>query len=331
MAEQTQTQTKAMTLQEKQNLALKNTVIGVQKSIDVYVQNGQLDFPQNYSVGNALKQAQLMIQDVDKLMQCTQASIGKALLDLVVLGLNVAKQQAYIIPYGNIAQLQISYQGKQLLAKRIDPTIEEIYAMPLKENEDFVFEDLFGGYSTVIKHQRNLITMREQSKRLLKAIEGDDVVKLNETIEDIYIGAYATIVYNDGKPPKSLIMMYDRIKQSWKQSSTKPIDENGNVALKATHAKFIDDMMCKTVITAICKPIINSSDDAHLYNRIAKSCEIQEVANEVQEEKETFANKGPIVDVEFEDSLTEEVAPTDTAIKHNVASADAELNVDIIE
>ncbi len=288
----------AMTVQKK----LKMTVDGVQKSIEGYVSQGQLNLPANYSAGNALKQAQLLIQDNPKLMACTQSSLAKCMLDCVVLGLNVSKAQAYFIPYGDKAQLSVSYQGKKAIAMRIDPTIEDIVAMPLKEDEEFVFEDLSNGYVKIAKHQRNLAAMRSQSKAMTKAMESKDVKVFNDTVNDIYIGAYATILYNDGKEHKSLIMMLDRIKSSWGQSQAKPLDDNGNIKIGATHAKFVDEMICKTVITAICKPIINASDDSDLFVQVAKSVELDEAAAEAHAEKEENANTGEVIDVDFEET-----------------------------
>lgn len=73
---------------------------------------GAIDFPNNYSVGNALKSAYLILQEAKTrekkpvLQVCTQESVSCTLLDMVVQGLNPAKQQCYFIPYGN--QLTLS-------------------------------------------------------------------------------------------------------------------------------------------------------------------------------------------------------------------------------
>jgi recombination protein RecT len=267
-------QSKALTPFQVASSLVKN----VENSVTKYVENKQLDLPQNYSAGNALRQMQLKIQDDSKLMSCTQASLYKAMLDCVVLGLNISKAQAYIIPYGNTAQLSVSYQGKKAIAMRIDPTIEDIIARPIRIGEIFEFEDLDNGYSKIIKHQRTLESMNSAD----------------------FLGGYATILYNDGKPSKSLIMTYERIKKSWAMSQMKPIDEKGNVKESSTHAKFADEMIAKTLITAICKPIINSSDDSDLFCQTAQTLDINEAQAIANAEKEEHANTGEVVDIDLD-------------------------------
>lgn len=256
---------------------LNNTTLAVQNQIDSYCKEGRLNLPQNYSAGNALKQFQLKVQDDEKLMACTQSSIAKAMLDMCVLGLNISKTQCYCIPYGNKAQLSVSYLGKVAIAKRIDPTIETITGRVVKEGEEFDFDDTDDGYSIIKKHKRTLSSMK------------------SKTIE----AAYATIVYNDGKPNKSLIMTFDRIKESWKMSTAKPIDNEGNVKPGSTHDKFMDDMAVKTVIAAICKPIISTSSDADLFGSTVQSVTLEETKAQADAEAKEKMGSGDFVDVEF--------------------------------
>lgn len=258
---------------------LNNTTLAVQSQIDNYCKEGKLNLPQNYSVGNALKQAQLKIQESPELMDCTQASLAKCLLDMAVLGLNVSKQQAYIIPYGGRAQLSVSYMGKVAIAKRIDPTIETITARVVKEGEEFEFDDTDDGYSIITKHKRTLESLKS------KNIEG----------------AYSTIVFNDGKKNKSLIMTFDRIKQSWKQSQLKPVNEDGTIKKGTTHDKFTEDMCCRTVIAAICKSIINTSDDSDLFGSTVQSISMEESKAQADAESKEKMCSGDVVDVDFDE------------------------------
>ena len=258
---------------------LNNTTLAVQNQIDNYCKEGKLNLPVNYSVGNALKQAQLKIQESPELMDCTQASLAKCLLDMAVLGLNVSKQQAYIIPYGGRAQLSVSYMGKVAIAKRIDPTIETITARVVKEGEEFEFDDTDDGYSIITKHKRTLESLKS------KNIEG----------------AYSTIVFNDGKKNKSLIMTFDRIKQSWKQSQLKPVNEDGTIKKGTTHDKFTEDMCCRTVIAAICKSIINTSDDSDLFGSTVQSISMEESKAQADAESKEKMCSGDVVDVDFDE------------------------------
>lgn len=266
-------QQKALTPTQKLNA----TTLAVQDQVTNLCQEGKLNLPANYSAGNALKQFQLKVQDDEKLMGCTQASLAKAMLDMCVLGLNISKTQCYCIPYGNKAQLSVSYLGKVAIAKRIDPTIETITGRVVKEGEEFDFDDTDDGYSIIKKHKRTLASMKS------KNIEA----------------AYATIVYNDGKPNKSLIMTFDRIKQSWKQSQLKPVNEDGTLKKGTTHDKFTEEMCCRTVIAAICKSIINTSDDADLFGSTVQSVSLEETKAQADAEAKEKMGSGEIIDVEF--------------------------------
>lgn len=274
-------QQKALTPNQKLNA----TTLAVQEQVTNLCNEGKLNLPANYSAGNALKQFQLKVQDDEKLMACTQASLAKAMLDMCVLGLNVSKQQAYIIPYDGRAQLSVSYMGKVAIAKRIDPTIETITARVVKEGEEFDFEDTDDGYSIIKKHKRTLQSLKS------KDIEA----------------AYSTIVYNDGKPNKSLIMTFDRIKQSWKQSQLKPVNEDGTLKKGTTHDKFTEDMCCRTVIAAICKSIINTSDDSDLFGSTVQSVSLEETKAQADAEAKEKMGSGEVVDVDFNEVEEKEV------------------------
>lgn len=271
--------------------ALSMTKTNVQNQIENYCKNGKLNLPQNYSAGNALNLLQLKIQDDAKVMACTQASIAKVMLDMCILGLNISKTQCYVIPYGTKAQLSVSYLGKVAIAKRIDPTIENIFGRVVKDGEEFDFEDNLDGGSKILKH-----------KRTLQSLNSKDI-----------LAAYATIVYNDGKEPKSLIMSFDRIKQSWEMSTMKPVDDKGNVKKGSTHDKFMEDMCIKTVISAICKPIISTSNDGDLFNEALQSVELEEKSAQAHAQAKENMCKGEFVDVEFSDVKEIEPEPQQTA------------------
>src|SRR5690554_210800 len=102
-----------------QELAImqKGIVDKVQGQIKQFESKGELTFPQNYNVENALKAAWLKLQGtVNKngapvLESCTQDSIANALMDMAVQGLTPAKDQGYFIAYGRQLVFQRSYFG----------------------------------------------------------------------------------------------------------------------------------------------------------------------------------------------------------------------------
>ena len=80
-----------------------------------FLERGEIHLPDNYSPENALKSAYLKLQETkDKsgkpvLSVCTSTSIANSLFDMVIQGLNPAKEQCYFIAYGNQLVCQRSY------------------------------------------------------------------------------------------------------------------------------------------------------------------------------------------------------------------------------
>ena len=244
----------------------KETIDLVTAKVKEFQDKGELFFPENYSPENALKSAWLILQETQDMNKnpvlevCSQASIANALLSMVVQGLNPDKKQCYFIAYGKRLVCQRSYFGSMHVAKSVDKNIEDIYASTVYEGDEFEYE---------IKHGKAKVKTHVQS------LENIDKGKI--------IGAYATVLYKDGRE-LSTIMTLDQIKQAWKQSQMKPVDEKGNIKAGSTHDKFTADMAEKTVINKACKYIINSSDDSNLMARFAKisDTEIAEAATEAE-------------------------------------------------
>lgn len=280
----------------KNQLALikKDVVDVVTGAIRQYQENGQLHLPVNYSPENAMKTAWLTLQEtVDKdkkpaLSVCTKDSIANALLDMVVQGLNPAKRQGYFIVYGNKLVFQRSYFGTMTLAKRVDDTIQDVFAEVVYADDTFKYR---------INRGKKGITEHEQS---LENVDGKKIK-----------AAYCVVVDQDGQIRKTEIMTFDEIKQAWRQSQIHPVDENGNIKLGSTHDKFTAEMCKKTVINKCCKPIINSSNDSHLFRQSVNRSE--EVAAEaaLEEEIAENANKEALdIECEVKDVETE---PADDA------------------
>lgn len=269
----------------------KETIDIVEGKIKAFQANGELHFPANYSPENALKAAWLMIQEttnMDKkpvLEVCTQASIANSMLSMVVQGLNPDKKQCYFIAYGKKLMLQRSYFGSIHVAKMVDPTIIDIYGMTVYEDDEFEYE---------IKHAKHIVKLHKQ--------------KLSNISKDKIVGAYATILYEDGRE-LSTVMTFDQIKQAWKQSQMKPVDDKGAIKAGSTHDKFTADMCEKTAINKVCKYVINGSDDKTIVTRYAKQLDAEIAEAEVEAEIEEKANM-EYIDIEPEDM--EEVKEPET-------------------
>lgn len=276
-------------MEQKQNTALamlKNTTEGLAIKINQLVEKKELMLPQNYAVGNAIQEAQLILADKpDIIEKCTQASIYKSIKSMAIMGLSPSteKQQVYFVGFGNQCTLMISYYGYVAIAKRIDTTIEDIIAHPIKKDEEFDFEIRpEDGYYNIIKHKPSLASMAQKE----------------------CIGAYATIVYNDGKPTKSLVVSWDEIEQAWKMSKTRPFGEDGKTLQKgSTHYKFFNDMVRKTVTAKITKPIIRTADDKYLFGQTVKAVDLNnETAQADAAISEAVVSEatGEIIDTDYE-------------------------------
>ncbi|MEG0650444.1 MAG: RecT family recombinase [Oscillospiraceae bacterium] len=262
-----------MTNMKQSGLALikKDTVDIVAERVRQFQENGELYFPANYSAENAMKSAWLALQETkDKnskpvLEVCTKDSIANSLLDMVVQGLTPAKKQCYFIAYGKQLTLHRSYFGTMAVAKRVRPTITDIYADVVYVGDEFEYEKVHGK-TVITKH----------------------IQKLENVKKENIIAAYCTVL--EGEKESSDIMTIDQIKQAWKQSKMNPVTDKGVISASSVHGKFTEEMCKKTVINRTCKPIINASDDGSLLIKTIKKAEQDIEYAAVNDEIEQNAN-----------------------------------------
>lgn len=210
--------------------------------IEQFQKDGSIILPKNYSVENHMKSAWLALQEVEdkehhKALQiCTKESIANSLLDMVLQGLSVSKKQGYFIVYGNMLIFQRSYFGTIALAKRTGGIVSEPVANVIYDGDDFQYEiDPKTAKVAIVKHTQKL--------------ENIDNSKIK--------GAYALVTLADGTTQVTIMSM-QQIRAAWGQGATK-----GN---SPAHKNFAEEMAKKTVIGRACKAIINSSNDAWLYD-----------------------------------------------------------------
>lgn len=210
--------------------------------IEQFQKDGSMILPKNYSVENHMKSAWLALQEVEdkehhKALQiCTKESIANSLLDMVLQGLSVSKKQGYFIVYGNKLIFRRSYFGTIALAKRAGGMVSEPVANVIYEGDDFLYEiDPKTAKVAIVKHSQKL--------------ENIDNSKIK--------GAYALVTLADGTTQVTIMSM-QQIRAAWEQGVMK-----GD---SPAHKNFAEEMAKKTVIGRACKVIINSSDDAWLYD-----------------------------------------------------------------
>ena len=201
--------------------------------------NGSVILPPNYDVNDAVKALYLKaLQTTNKqgkpaLDVCTKESIEQVVQNYVSRGLNVAKNQCYLVCYGNTLTLQDSYFGKEKQAKAYAGV--DIHSNVIYKGEEVSIETRKNG-TKVINHK-------------------PDFSKFD--INNI-IGAYAVATKEDGTVVDSEIMTMEEIKRSWAKSQS-----GGTV-----HKEFPVEMARKTVISRLTKGFINTSDDSNKFTSI---------------------------------------------------------------
>lgn len=195
--------------------------------------NGDVILPPNYDVNDAVKALYLKtIQTVDKqkkpvLEVCTRESIEQVVQNYVSKGLNIAKNQCYLVCYGNTLTLQESYFGKQKEANA--------YA-GITINSNVIYEG-----------EKVNIVVRPNGTKIIEHTPDFSKFDTNKIV-----GAYAIAVNDKGEVVDSDIMTMKEIRQSWAKSSS-----GGTV-----HKEFPVEMTRKTVIARLAKRFINTSDDS---------------------------------------------------------------------
>lgn len=258
---------------EETQVAVKGNVVEeVGKQIEVLQKKGKLALPANFAVQNALMSAWLILQEtVDKnrlpvLQTCSRTSIVNSLLDMVIQGLNPAKNQCYFIAYGKRLTCMRSYFGSMAIVKNLAGA-KDVYGEIIYVGDEFVY-NIENGNKKAISHTQRLANI--------------DPEKI--------AGAYCTIAFEDGREFTE-VMDIGQIKKAWKKSRMDPQREG------STHKEFPEEMAKRTVIQRACKRYINSSsDDALLLAALNRTDEIsteEEVAGEIEEK----ANK-EVIDLE---------------------------------
>ena len=258
----------------------KNEIVeSVERRVTALSDGHMIDLPKNYSVGNALRSAQLMIEATkDKnnnsvLQTCTKGSIASALLDMVVQGLNPVKKQCYFIAYGNELQLSRSYFGTLAVAKRY-AGVDTVNAQVVYEGDKFETKINADGVREIVTHEQPL-----------------------DSLGGKILGAYAVVVYQSGDR-EACVMSMSQINDAWNM-------RRGNGLTKA-HRNFPGEMAKKTVINRALKTALNSSSDGQItvseaYNERPEG-DIEAEFDEVVEEQ----GSAPEQDLSFDPPVPED-------------------------
>lgn len=198
-------------------------------------QNEGLSLPPDYSVGNALNSAYLLLSDTSTqkdhralLDKCDQGSVIKALMNMSIQGLSPAKNQCYFINYGNQLVMQRSYFGAISVVKRLT-NVKDIQAQIVHKDDEFQI----GG---------------DNGRLVVKKFEPSF-----ENLDKPIVGAFAWVEDNDGVRTYTVMTKKD-IDTSWSHAKTNRVQK-----------EFPEEMAKRTVINRAAKFFINSSSDNDLY------------------------------------------------------------------
>lgn len=175
------------------------------------------DFNKERFVQNCLAVA----NEKPELMKINRAEVIQGLVKAAYLGLDFARKECYLIPYGNSVQFQTDYKGEVKFVKRYAiRQIKDVYAKVVREG-DFFEEKIVDGKPSI-------------DFKPLPFNDGN------------IIGAFAVVLYMDGG------MEYETM-------TTKDINSVRNNYSKAVNSKAwknsFDEMAKKTVLRRLCKHI----------------------------------------------------------------------------
>ncbi|UQB62030.1 recombinase RecT [Lactiplantibacillus plantarum] len=249
----------------------------VNNNIEDMKNNEGLSLPPDYSVGNALNSAYLILSDTSKgqplLDKCDQGSVIKALMNMAIQGLSPAKNQCYFIPYGNQLVMQRSYFGSISVVKRLS-NVKDIQAQVVHKDDTFKI----GGENGVL---------------VVKEFEPSF-----ENLDKPIIGAFAWIEDINGNRTYTVMTKKD-IDTSWSHAKTKKVQN-----------EFPEEMAKRTVINRAAKFYINSSSDNDLFVQAVNESTSNEYEND--DKKDVTPTKRSLV-ADVAENKAEKVEPAEPA------------------
>lgn len=221
-------------------MATNQIIEYVDGTITEMKQDNGLVLPADYSAGNALNAAYLILAESSKgpsfleqmeRGQIQKLSVVRALQDMVIQGLTPAKHQGYFIKYGNQLNWTRSYFGAVTIVKRQNEVAGTPYAQVVHKDDAFEIGADEMGRTIVTKFEPDFAN---QDKPL--------------------VGAFAVIDFVDGHREYT-VMTKKEIDQSWSHSKM-----HGGGPQK----EFPAEMAKRTVLNRAAKFVINTSSDNDL-------------------------------------------------------------------
>lgn len=266
-------------------LTREGLIGSVNRRIEALTKGQELMVPKHYAVGNAMSAWWLRIQKpIDKgknagktpMELSTDESVISATLDMVVLGLDPAKEQCYPIVYGKTLVCQPSYLGRIKTLKDVYPKAR-LFAQVVYEDDKF--ERHFDKGRLVIDEHT----------------PGD-----NANVNGKESGAYVFIDLGEEHEPHVEYMTIAQIRKAWGQGGSK-----GD---SPAHNNFPGEMCKKTVDGRGSKVLVKSSNHSYLVAAVERQ-EALTVEAEMDAEVAEKANADVIDFIDGPDGELIQVAP----------------------
>lgn len=265
--------------------AISNSTIAdsILNNFSKLVSQEQLKFPKNYNLGNQLKLAYLTIIQNPDLNGCTPASIGQALTEFALQGLEVDKKQVYFIKYGNQLKMLRSYFGDVAVTYRTE-LVKDIKAVPVYKGDEFEI-DVVNDEDVVTHHKTSFVNRDNE-----------------------IIGAYAVATLPDGAK-RYCIMTKKEIEANWNKSRSQKRD---------VQKEYPQEMAKRTVIRRLVKMLFNTANTSDNYIAATIASYNRTTEEEYENNTESVAPKKTTVVVDLvpedEKEILQDVTPDENGV-----------------
>lgn len=207
--------------------AIGNSTIAdsILNSFNKLATQGQLVFPKGYNIGNQLKLMYTALSQNGAIQTATTTSIGEALTEAVIQGLEMDKKQCYFIAYNKKMTMFRSYYGDIAVAKRTG-LVKDISARVIYDKDVYEIDVDENGEEFIKNHRTELLNR-----------------------DNAILGAYAWATMLDGSK-RYCIMTKKEIDANWAKSK----NSAGTV-----QKEFPQEMSKRTVIRRLVKMIFNTA------------------------------------------------------------------------
>lgn len=199
----------------------KNEVVATfSEALTDRLASAQAALPSDFNKTRFVQNAMAVLNSNPTLAKCNKASLMNGLMKGAYLGLDMANNECYLIPYGSDAQFQVSYIGSIKFVKKYSiRKVKDIWAEVIREKDIFTRSVVDG----------------EQKFTFEQKLGGGEIV-----------GAFAVCQFEDGGIQLEVMTVEEinNVRNSYSKQS-----------MGKTWKNSFDEMAKKTVLRRLCKHI----------------------------------------------------------------------------